>query len=49
MINDDISVLFYNSDTYKKYKSVEVVKYDANSESLGEWEQVSECLDCFAF
>lgn len=144
MINDDISVLFYNSDTYKKYKSVEdfiddcrknkwgdldisvvvfssydrefcaydffnflyevtwtrikqefvssigfrfsskeieitikellkrmtrassdsmkmtkevlldilmeeVVKYDANSESLGEYERVSEYLDCFCF
>ena len=23
MINNDISVLFYNSDTYKKYKSAE--------------------------
>lgn len=144
MINNDISVLFYNSDTYKKYKSVEdfidgcrknkwgdlgisvvvfssynrdrcaydffnflyevtwarikqkfvnsigfrfsseeieitikellkrmtrassdgikrsrevlldilmeeVVKYDANSESLGEYERVSEYLDCFCF
>lgn len=144
MLNDDISVLFYNSDTYKKYKSVEdfiddcrknkwgdldipvvvfssydrefcaydffnflyevtwtrikqefvssigfrfsskeieitikellkritrassdsmkmtkevlldilmeeVVKYDANSETLGEWERVSEYLECFCF
>ena len=45
-----------SSDGIKRSREVlldvlmeEVVKYDANSESLGEWERVSEYLECFCF
>ena len=45
-----------SSDGIKRSREVlldilmeEVVKYDANSESLGEYERVSEYLDCFCF
>ena len=45
-----------SSDGIKRSREVlldilmeEVVKYDANSETLGEYERVSEYLDCFCF
>lgn len=45
-----------SSDGIKRAREVlldilmeEIVKYDANSETLGEYERVSEYLDCFCF